>query len=157
MANSLDGYIQSRFVNGIDPYIDVLKKHNIIDKTYILDVGCGPGCWAFAAAKLNTNALVTGIDVNEYLLNFAVKYQRKNEINNVLLLKLSYEELPSIFHPKSFDVIMLNSVVQFINEKKALSILSSLLKDHGVILMFYNTDRGYYLQNLIIHLKKASI
>jgi len=54
-----------------------LRKHGIVGKKNILDVGCGLGEWTFAAAKLNPEASVTGIDINEIMLDFAIKYKRE--------------------------------------------------------------------------------
>jgi len=153
----LNNYIKLFFSAGIEPYMQSLQKHGIVRKKNILDVGCGPGHWTFAAAKLNPIALVVGIDVNEYFLDFAAKYAKRNKISNCKFFKESYENLLKIFQPRSFDVIMCNNVIQYINEEKAFFIFSRLLRNGGMLIMFYNHGPGYYLHNFLLTVKTFNI
>jgi ubiquinone/menaquinone biosynthesis C-methylase UbiE len=149
-------YINSVFSVGIEPYIKSLEKHGIVGKKAILDVGCGPGQWTFAAAILNPEALVVGVDMDEVFLDFAIKYARDNTIKNCKFLKESYENLTRLFQPESFDVVMCNSVIQYINEKKAFQIFSCLLKKKGILIMFYNHGPGYYLKRLLLGIRNLN-
>ena len=146
----MNRYTEARFLNGIEPYMQSLQKQEIVGKKSILDIGCGPGHWTFAAAKLNLDASVVGIDINETALDFASKYKKKNAIENCEFLRESYEGLLEVFQPESFDVIICNSVIQYIDTRKAFYIISNLLKKGGILLMFYNHDRGYYLQRQLL-------
>lgn len=139
-------YVESVFSVGIEPYMKSLEKHGIVHRKTILDVGCGAGQWTFAAARLNPDAPVIGVDVDEALLSFATKYMMDGKVENCAFFKESYENLLSHFQPESFDVIMCNSVIQYIDEKKAFWIFSRLLRRKGTLLMFHNVGPGYYLK-----------
>jgi len=152
----LNDYFESRFSVGIESYMRSLQKHGIVGKRNILDVGCGPGEWAFAAAKLNPDASVIGIDINDIALDFAIKKMKENEIANCEFLKESYENLLKIFQSESFDVIMCNSVIQYIDEKKAFQIFSHLLKKGGILIMFWNHGPGYYLWKIFSGIKNLN-
>ncbi len=152
-----DNYINGRLSIGTKPYMKSLKKYGVINKKNVLDVGCGPGEWCFAAANLNPKAKVIGVDIKEKDLNLAIKYMRDKKIKNCKFLNESYENLLERFQPASFDVIMCNSVIQYIDEKKALYIFSKLLKKDGILLMFWNHGPGYYLQKLFLGIKKLDI
>jgi len=121
-----------------------------------LDVGCGPGQWAFAAAKANPEATVIGIDINEILLDSAIKYKIENDIKNCEFFRESYENLLKIFQPESFDVIMCNSVLQYIDEKRAFQIFAHLLEKGGILIMFWNPGPGYYLERLVSGIKNRN-
>ena len=138
-------YIKLLFSVGIESYMQSLQKHGVVGKKSILDMGCGAGEWSFAAAKLNPEASVIGIDINEIMLDFAIKYKQENEIKNCKFSRESYENLLEIFQPESFDVIMCNGVIQYIDDQKAFHIISHLLKKDGILIMFYNHGPGYYL------------
>jgi len=150
-------YIEVRFSSGLTPYMDSLKKQGVVNKRNILDVGCGPGVWSLAAAKLNPNASVIGIDIREGDLDIAKKFKQTKKIKNCKFLNESYENLLEHFSPASFDVIMCNSVIQYIDEKEALLIFSQLLKKNGILLMFWNHGPGYYLQKLFLGLRNLDI
>jgi len=139
-------YVESAFSVGIEPYIKSLEKHGIVHRKTILDVGCGAGQWTFAAARLNPEALVIGADIDDALLGFATKFKMDGKVKNCTFLKESYENLLAHFQPESFEVIMCNSVIQYIDEKKAFWIFSRLLTRKGTLLMFYNHGPGYYLK-----------
>lgn len=150
------GYFKSVYSIGIEPYVKSLKKHGIVCKNSILDVGCGPGQWTFAVARLNPEALVVGIDIDETLLSFANKYMMDNNVKNCRFLKESYENLLAHFHPESLDVILCNGVVQYVDEVRVFSIFSRLLKKNGVLIMFYNHGPGYYLKHCFMGIKSAT-
>lgn len=152
-----EGYIKRVFSIDIGAYMQSLQKQGIVDKESILDVGCGPGEWTFAAAKLNPDASVIGIDINELLLDFAMKYKRENNIKNCNFLKESHENLLNIFQPESFDVIMCNGVIMYLNEKKALQIFSRLLKEGGTLIMFWNHGPGYYLWKIFSGIRNLNL
>lgn len=147
-------YIASRFRVGLEPYLKVLEtevwqhfpERNSIK---VLDIGCGPGEWSFAMAKTNPGIKVIGIDINQYFLDFARQYANKNNIHNVTFHKISYEQLLDSFPPASFDVILCNSVLMYLDEEKALDIISRLLKDRGILFSMWNHHIGYYLRRFI--------
>lgn len=154
--NKCDVATLKKFSN-LKPYINLLKKQGILNRKNILDVGCGPGEWMFAATELNPNASIVGIDIYERSLNFAMEYMQNKNIKNCKFLKMSYENLLDIFPPASFDVIMCNSTIEYIDEKKALYIFSRLLKKEGLLLMFCNPGPGFYVHELFSGIKKLDV
>lgn len=151
-------YIASRFCVGIEAYVKVLEIEVFQycpeqDSIKVLDVGCGPGQWSLAAAKISPTIKVIGIDINEYSLNFARQYSDKNNIRNVNFYKMSYRELLSHFAPSSFDVILCNSVLMYVDQEKALSIFSQLLKNKGILFSMWNHHIGYYIRRLVSNLR----
>jgi ubiquinone/menaquinone biosynthesis C-methylase UbiE len=150
-------YVELVFSAGINPYMQSLQKHRIVQKKSILDVGCGPGQWTLAAAKLNPEASVVGIDIDKGLRDFAIKYARDNKIKNCTFLRESYENLSKTFRAGSFDVIMCNGVIQYIDERKAFKIFSLLLKKRGLLIMFYNHGPGYYLKSFFLGVKNLNL
>jgi len=139
-------YSESRYKVGIDDYLGVLKKHGITNKKMILDVGCGPGQWTVASAILNSNGLLYGIDNKEQFLEIAEKYKDFYKLDNCFFSKMSYADLPDHFEQGSFDVILCNSVLQYIDYERAIDIYSKLLKEGGILLLFWNTAFGYYIE-----------
>ena len=141
-----------RYSLGLTPYERALKKEGIVDKKSILDVGCGPGMWALAAARLNPRAFIIGTDIAENRLIAANRYSEKYSLRNCCFQHISYKELPMHFEKESFDVIMCNSVLQYIDEKKAIAIFSYLLRENGILLMYYNHSYGYFIEKLVLAL-----
>ena len=141
----LDEYSSFMYSYGLKNYAAILKRYKIIDKDMVLDAGCGPGHWSFAAALQNKK--VVGIDNNDVLLKYAINYKNKNSnINDIHFYKGSVETLP--FKNKQFDAVLCNSVIQYVNTDKAFSELSRVIKDGGVLIMFCNTTIGCYIRGL---------
>ncbi len=134
---------------GIGNYQKVLATYKILGKQTILDVGCGPGHWSIAASKLNPQASIVGIDINDSFVEFANKYKEKNNAGNCTFIVGSYEALPEIFSEHTFDVILCNGFLMYVDIKTAMQILSKLLKPKGVILMFFNHKGAFYIYWLL--------
>jgi SAM-dependent methyltransferase len=145
---SLDQYAERVYSIGLDPYVQALAKHKTDPVSNILDVGCGAGQWALAAACLYPGAQVTGVDADEYLLSLAGDYALRHDHPNCLFFKARLENLSALFDEQSFDLILCNSVIQYVNEMRALQIFSLLLRAKGVLLMFWNHGPGYYCSRL---------
>ncbi|MCK4429234.1 MAG: class I SAM-dependent methyltransferase [Candidatus Aenigmarchaeota archaeon] len=144
--------IKKKFAN-LKYYIGALKKQGVVNKKNILDVGCGPGEWMFAASKLNPNAKIVGIDLYEKSLKFATKYGQRNKIRNCAFLNMDFKDLLKRFPPKSFDIILCNSVIEYIDENDAFKTFSCLLKKEGLLIMFCNPGPGFYIYSLFQGLK----
>jgi len=55
------------------------KKFKISSKTEILDLGCGPGLYSRAFAE--SGAIVTGIDVSQNSIEYAIRQKAKDNLN----------------------------------------------------------------------------
>jgi ubiquinone/menaquinone biosynthesis C-methylase UbiE len=149
--HALDRYIQRVYSIGLSPYKQSLRQQKLFRMERILDVGCGPGQWTFAAAELNRSASIIGLDTERYLLDYARGFANGHQIDNCRFIFDTYENLSYLFGANSFDLIMCNSVLQYIDESKAMRIFSSLLKRRGILLMHWNHSFGYYFSRFISH------
>ena len=115
---------------GMELTVKLLKNTTIDSNTHILDVGCGTGqTSAFIAKKYCCH--VTAVDVNEEMLNKSYDRFKKEELN-VILQKANAEELP--FAPRSFDILLSESVTAFTNINKALKEYNRVLKPLGTLI-----------------------
>jgi len=150
--HDLEVYVHRVYGLGLSPYKASLSRQRFSGVRRILDVGCGPGQWAIAAAELYSDASIIGLDTESYLLDHAVRFARDHQVDNCRFIVDSYENLPRLFLASSFDLIMCHSVLQYIDESKAIKIFSSLLGKGGILLMHWNHGCGYYLSRFISHL-----
>ncbi|HLC64509.1 MAG TPA: methyltransferase [Candidatus Nanoarchaeia archaeon] len=70
----------------------------------ILDMGCGIGILGIVASKINPNASITLVDVNERALELAEKNAKSNKCQNITVVK---SDLYESFE-KTFDAIVSN-------------------------------------------------
>ncbi len=112
---------------GIDLTKEIFKSEKITPNTRILDVGCGTGQ---SAAYLATQygATVTGIDNNPIMVKKAKTRMAKYRLP-VQIIQGSIENCP--LKDKSFDFVISESVLSFVNKRKSLSEIYRLLKDGG--------------------------
>ncbi|QBD79527.1 class I SAM-dependent methyltransferase [Ktedonosporobacter rubrisoli] len=80
----------------------------------ILDVGCGPGEWACAAARAHPQCSVTGIDISELMLGYAHRLADEQGLENVSFQRMDAISLPLEFPPASFDLIYSSIASSFI-------------------------------------------
>jgi SAM-dependent methyltransferase len=71
----------------------------------ILDIACGPGEWAFAAAQALPSCQVTGIDISRRMIAYATSYAQQQHITNACFAVADITERPLPFADQSFDFI----------------------------------------------------
>ncbi len=112
---------------GIHLTKNVLSKENITEESFILDAGCGTGQTA-AFLYQEFKAIVYGLEINPIMLEKAKnRFQALNA--PVQLVKGSVEEIP--FEDHTFDFIISESVLAFVNKPAALKEFSRVLKKEG--------------------------
>lgn len=112
---------------GIDLTKEMLMNENIRNNSSILDIGCGTGQTAAYLAK-NYGANVTGIDIDPIMVEKARK--RIKEMNlPVNIIQGSIEKIP--LEDYTFDFIISESVLSFVNKPTALKEIFRLLKNGG--------------------------
>ncbi len=112
---------------GINLTTEIFKHERINDTSHVLDVGCGTGQTA-AYLTQNFGANVTAIDVNRTMLEKA-KYRMAINNLHVHFIKGSIEQ--TALADRSFDFILSESVLSFVNKPRALSEIYRLLKMDG--------------------------
>ncbi|MEY9977931.1 class I SAM-dependent methyltransferase [Lysinibacillus sp. RC79] len=112
---------------GINLTKEIFKTENINRNSRILDVGCGTGQTAAYLAK-EYEAKVTGIDINSEMVAKAKRRMKKNRLP-VKIIECSIEQVPLPDH--TFDFIISESVLSFVNKPNALKEIFRLLKKGG--------------------------
>ncbi|PKG22546.1 class I SAM-dependent methyltransferase [Niallia nealsonii] len=108
----------------------LLEREQISNATHLLDAGCGTGQTS-AFIKKNYPCHVTSIDYHPTMVKRAMDRFQKEQLS-IHLLQGSLENLP--FPPNSFDIILVESVLIFTNNKKTLKELQRVLRPNGVLL-----------------------
>lgn len=112
---------------GINLTKKIFKSENIYKSSRILDVGCGTGqTAAYLASKYG--AKVTGIDTNAIMIEKAKKRMKEDRLP-VKIIQCSIEQTP--LSDNTFDFIISESVLSFVNKPSALKEIYRLLKNGG--------------------------
>lgn len=131
-----------RFTNYIS-----LKK----ERLSVLDIGCGNGWFTNAIAKVSNKNKVIGLDINREELEQAARVFKRPNLQFVYGDIFKIEEA---FNNK-FDIITLNSCVQYFQDFKALfSTLKLFLKPHGEI---HIIDSPFYKPSQLAEAKKRTL
>ncbi|MFF2177757.1 class I SAM-dependent methyltransferase [Lysinibacillus sp. NPDC058147] len=112
---------------GINLTKEIFKTENINRHSRILDVGCGTGQTAAYLAE-EYKAKVTGIDINSEMVAKAKRRMKNNRLP-VKIIECSIEQVPLPDH--TFDFIISESVLSFVNKPNALKEIFRLLKKDG--------------------------
>ncbi|WP_231689551.1 class I SAM-dependent methyltransferase [Bacillus sp. FJAT-27245] len=112
---------------GLNLTKEMLKGEQINETTTILDVGCGTGQTA-AFLALQYGANITGMDINPIMVEKAKNRMATYKLP-VEIIQGSIEDIP--LKDKSFDFILSESVISFVDKKKALREIHRVLRDGG--------------------------
>lgn len=112
---------------GIQLTKELFKSETITPTTHILDVGCGTGqTAAYLAAQYG--AIVTGIDNNPVMVEKAKTRMARYQLP-VKIIQGSIENSP--LKEETFDLIISESVLSFVNKPRSLTEIFRLLKSSG--------------------------
>ena len=106
---------------------DILSGENITSNSFILDAGCGTGQTA-AYLYQQYKAKVIGLEINPIMVEKAKSRFQSLKLP-IQLIQGSIEEIP--FEDDSFDFILSESVLAFVNKPKALKEFYRVLKKGG--------------------------
>lgn len=121
----------TRHPGGLDATDIMLSRTSLHKKSHLLDVGCGAGHTMAHVAK-NYGCKVTGLDISSEALAKAQSYQKEPFFSSLDFVQGSILSLP--FADNSFDVVLCESVLVFIEDKdQALKELSRVCKPHGFL------------------------
>ena len=108
----------------------IMGTKNINSNSRILDVGCGTGQTAAYLAS-EYGATVTGIDIHPIMVEKSKNRMEKNALP-VEILQCSIENVPIL--DDTFDLILSESVLSFVDKSTALKEIFRLLKDDGQLI-----------------------
>ncbi len=140
----------------------LLKDIKISDKTSALDIGCGHGHIIGELSKLAPSGNFIGVDPSENMISLASEMFPERKYRNLEFHQMKAEELN--FDSDSFDLILCMNAFMWIKApRKALRLISSLLKTEGQFILFsYSKETPYVqlfedvLENTFPELKKES-
>lgn len=86
--------------------VEFLSQNGLLTKnSSVLDIGCGPGRFAAEFAKKSTD--VTGLDISDKMLDYALKNAEAENLTNVSFKNLNWDEvnLEEYGWKKKFDLV----------------------------------------------------
>jgi 2-polyprenyl-3-methyl-5-hydroxy-6-metoxy-1,4-benzoquinol methylase len=102
-SNYANNYENEHYTKGTIGEVDFFEQEiNFIQKSKILDIGCGTGRYSIELAK--RGYAVTGIDLSENMLSKAREKARKEKIANIKLLKA---DARSLEFDEEFDLVIM--------------------------------------------------
>jgi len=112
---------------------EAIVSHYDHQNREVLDIGCGNGRLAI---KLSEKArAVTGIDLDEKLIDFASTYAESNGIGNLVFKTMSATELK--FESNSFDLVIMPWMVHMLKDRAtALAEVKRVLRPGGQLIIF---------------------
>jgi ubiquinone/menaquinone biosynthesis C-methylase UbiE len=128
-------------------FTNYIQRYN--DKINLLDIGCGNG-WFSANVASNSSIGIYALDVNKIELEQAAR------VFNFQNLYFIYGNIfDNIFEEHSFDIITMNSSVQYFNIlEKLIERLFFFLKDEGEI---HFLDSPIYNQSELVGAKERTV
>lgn len=119
----------------------------------ILDVATGTADLAIEHAK-KTNALVTGLDLSQRMLDYGqIKINKQGLKERIKLIKGEAENLP--FHDEEFDVVTASfGVRNFENLEKGISEMQRVLKKGGkLFILEFSKPKGIFAPFFMLYFK----
>lgn len=117
--------------NGIQATNELLKYAGLKDEDHVLDIGCGTGKTSCHISK-KMGCKVVGTDISSDMIFMANKRAASTKLEKkVNFITADLQNLP--FENDSFDAIILESVMIYVNKEKALNELKRVLKPDGKI------------------------
>lgn len=132
--------------SGQDRRLDLIRKYVPLEGRRILDVGCGIGTYVRRFQEISPDAY--GVDVSLGRL-------KRGAESGLTLLAAAGEHLPFVYG--SFDVVLLNEVIEHVHDDRAtLGEALRVLRDGGHVVI-YAPNRLYPFETHGIYLGKRYI
>lgn len=117
----------------------IIKEHEKVDSSLVLDLACGTGKLTFLLRELGYD--MTGVDLSEGMLSQAHEYAIKNGINDVLFLCQDMREF-ELYGTVDACVCTLDSInylTKISDVKRCFSLVHNYLIPEGVFVFDINT------------------
>lgn len=83
--------------------------------TDIVDLACGPGCWAVDVARAYPTINVIGVDINRMMTTYARAQTQVRQLKNVTFETMDVTKTLG-FQDESFDIVNARSIVAFMSQ-----------------------------------------
>jgi len=135
LSSNQKAFLQRVYSTDLNGYINRLKAIGFVNKSRVLDAGCGFGQWSIAMAQINKN--IVAFDADEQRIKTAKMISNENGIENIDFQQGFLEDFSA--KEESFDAIFSYSVLYLSNHEKSIENLSRLLKKGGQIYLNFNS------------------
>jgi SAM-dependent methyltransferase len=119
----------------------LIHSVGLVAANAILDVGCGPGAWLPALARVNRR--VVGVDIDDEALEIARRLCSQH--SNVEVLRMPAESLE--FEDGSFDVVACFGTLPYIGQPAAVGEMARVLEPGGRLVLG-TPGSGYYARHI---------
>lgn len=116
----------------------ISKYFSVKPDTLILDIGCGVARWGDYFADYLQSGKYVGVDFSESILDIAKKQYEGDD--RYLFARESFQNLYNIFDdesiPKKYDIILINGVLTYINDREidgCLKYIYKIINNGGII------------------------
>ena len=125
-------------------YLDRLSAAGFVNRSRVLDAGCGFGQWSIAMARHNED--VVGLDSSRERVKVARMLADELNCDGASFLQGELTNLP--FSDESFNGVFCYSAIHLGDYRVALSEFARILSSGGLA-YFTANDIGWYLHNLV--------
>jgi ubiquinone/menaquinone biosynthesis C-methylase UbiE len=135
----------------IKPPMNKIKKSKIKKGDSVLDYGCGPGSYCFAAAEVvGSTGMIYAADIHPIAIE---KVRKKAKKKNVVNIKTILTDCDTNLDAKCIDVVICFDVMHAIVDKKALvKEFHRVLKSNG----YLSFDDHHYTEKEIMEIFSGS-
>ncbi len=117
---------------GVDLEKNLLTNAGLKEGMDVLDIACGPGVVSCEMAKMVKPGTVTGVDINEKLIQVAKEYSKQIKVTNADFSVGNAYELS--FPENSFDFVYARFVFQHLEDcQKVVDSIYKVLRPNGII------------------------
>ena len=137
MRNMIDFHLMKlmfKIRDLFNPPLKILENLGISPGQYVLDYGCGPGSWTFAASKLvHNNGKIYAADINPHAIKNIMKIGAKKGLTNIETI---LTDCSTGLEKRSIDIVILFDIYHDLeNADKVLEELHRVMK-HDSTLFF---------------------
>ncbi len=138
------GFLSRVYSQPENRYLDRLSAAGFVNRSRVLDAGCGFGQWLMAMAQHNEN--VVGLDASGGRVKVARMLADELDCDDASFLQGELTNLP--FPDGSFDGVFCYSAIHLADYRLALLEFARILSSGGIA-YFTANDIGWYLHNLV--------
>ena len=118
---------------------EIIQVSQFNSTQLVLDLGCGPGARTLSAAP--NIGRVIAMDISPSMLKMAAQFAAEAGATNISFVLGDANTLP--FAPETFDLILSQSVLQFVDLERALPAVRSALRTGGQAAILHRAVKAH--------------